>query len=65
MKNPLTPPKFDTSYKIVTVILCTTALLLLMTLFASCSTSKSSCRGPVYGNQNSNCSAYQCIDIEK
>jgi hypothetical protein len=62
MKNPLTPPKFDTSYKIVTVILCTTALLLLMTLFASCTATKSP---RIYGNQNSHCESYQCIDIEK
>jgi len=61
MKNPLTPPKATTSYKIVTVIMCATAILMLMTLFTSCaSTGHSS----IYGNQNPQCGAYQCVDIE-
>ena len=59
MRNPLTPPKATTSYKIVTVLICAIAILMTTILFTSCASTGHS---TIYGNQNSQCSAYQCIE---
>lgn len=56
MKKPLTHQS-----KIVTIIVVATAMLIAIALLPSCSSSKS-CGGAIYGNQDSQCGAYQCIE---
>jgi hypothetical protein len=45
----------STQYKITTAIIFIAGILMIMTLFASCTTTGHT---TTYGNQNSNCAAY-------